>query len=57
MKKHNCYNLSVNHRDMSLHEVKMLGCSIEEGVNEAVKRSWDEGNSFGLISGQQNFKA
>lgn len=35
----------------------MLGCSIEEGVNEAVKRSWDEGNSFGLVSGEQNFKA
>ena len=56
-KKYGCYVLNVNHRDMSLHEIKMLGCSIEEGVNEAVKRSWDEGNSFGLISGQQNFKA
>ena len=56
-KKHGCYNLMVSHRDMILHEIKMLGVSIEEGVNEAVKKSWDEGKSFGQAAGQQNFKA
>ena len=50
-KKYGCYTLTVNHRDMSLHEIKMLGVSIEEGVNNAVKKAWDEGNSFGSAAG------
>jgi hypothetical protein len=29
--------LNIGHKDMNLHEIKMLGLSIEEGVNEAAK--------------------
>lgn len=57
-KKHGCYVLDVPHRDMSLHEIKMLGLSIEEGVNEAVNKSKEQGKNFGdMIPNNQNFKA
>lgn len=46
-KKFGCYVLDVNSKDMTMHEIKMLGLSIEEGVNEAAKKS----------NGPQNFKA
>ena len=36
-KKFGCYVLDLNHRDVPLHEIKMLGLTIEEGVNIAVK--------------------
>lgn len=38
-KKFGCYVLDISHKEMSMHEVKMLGVSIEEGVNEAIKKS------------------
>jgi len=57
-KKQGCYVLDVPHRDMSLHEIKMLGLSIEEGVNEAVNKSKSQGKEFGdMIPNTQNFKA
>ena len=46
-RKYGCYVLDVSHREMSLHEIKMLGLSIEEGVNEAVQKSKEEGTEFG----------
>lgn len=46
-KKFGCYVMDVNHKDMTMHEIKMLGLSIEEGVNEAVKKT----------GGAQNFKS
>lgn len=39
--------MDIGHKDMALHEIKMLGLSIEEAVNEASKSS----------GGGQNFKA
>lgn len=58
-RKHNCYVLDVAHREMNLHEIKMLGLSIEEAVNEAVNKSKEEGKEFGngMTTNQQNFKA
>lgn len=60
-KKFGCYVLDVSHRDMSLHEIKMLGLTIEEGVNLAVKAAQAEGKEFGASSAnaghQQNLKA
>lgn len=38
-KKYGCYVLDIHHRDMPLHEIKMLGISIQEGVTIAVKSS------------------
>lgn len=35
-KKFGCYVLNLNFKDIPLHEIKLLGVSIEEGVNEAV---------------------
>jgi len=46
-KKFGCYVMDVGHKDMTMHEVKMLGLSIEEAVNEAAKKK----------NGGQNFKA
>lgn len=48
-KKFGCYVLDIGHKDMNLHEIKMLGLSIEEGVNEAAKA--------GKYGGAQNHKA
>ena len=31
--------MDLSHREMPLHEIKMLGLTIEEGVNIAVKNS------------------
>lgn len=36
-KKFGCYVLDIGHKDMNLHEIKMLGLSIEEATNEAAK--------------------
>jgi len=45
-KKFGCYVLDIGHKDMSLHEIKMLGLTIEEGVNEAIKKSNEAGRTF-----------
>lgn len=37
MRKFGCYVLEVGHKEMTMHEIKMLGLSIEEAVNEAAK--------------------
>lgn len=40
-RKFGCYVLDLSHREMSLNEIKMLGITIEAGVNQAVKNSKD----------------
>ena len=46
-KKFGCYVLDLNHRDVPLHEIKMLGLTIEEAVNIAVKKAQEAGREFG----------
>lgn len=45
--KFGCYVLEVGHKEMTMHEIKMLGLSIEQGVNEATQSQ----------KGEQNYKA
>lgn len=45
-KKFGCYVLDLSHREMPLHEIKMLGLTIEEGVNLAVKNAADQEKGF-----------
>lgn len=58
-KKFGCYVLDLNHRDVPLHEIKMLGLTIEEGVNTAVKEAHEAGKEFQphTAAHMQNFKA
>lgn len=42
-RKFGCYVLDLSHREMPLHEIKMLSLTIEEGVNQAVKNSEKQG--------------
>ena len=46
-KKFRSYVLDVPHKDMGLHEIKMLALSIEEGVNKAAEQN----------GGAMNYKA
>ena len=55
-RKFGCYVLDLSHREMSLNEIKMLGITIEAGVNQAVKNSKEQGKNFDNEN-QQNFKA
>lgn len=45
--KFSCYVLDVSHKEMNLHEIKMLGLGIEEAVSECSKKN----------GGEPNFKA
>lgn len=54
-RKFDCYTLDVANRDMSMHEIKMLGHTVEEGANKAVYQAREAGKAFG--GGQQNAKA
>ena len=47
MLKYGCYVLDVSHKDLNLHEIKMLGLGIEEAVSECSKKN----------GGEPNFKA
>ena len=36
-KKFGCYVMEVGHKDMTMHEIKMLSLNIESSVNEVSK--------------------
>mmetsp|Transcript_7603 Transcript_7603/g.12779 ORF Transcript_7603/g.12779 Transcript_7603/m.12779 type:complete len:335 (-) Transcript_7603:48-1052(-) len=57
-RKFGCYVLDVTNKDVNIHEVSMLGLTIEECVNQALKISKDKGLKFGNDNqnSNQNFK-
>ena len=49
-KKFGCYVMDLGHKECNMHEIKMLGLTIEEGVNSATEAAKTDGKSFGNVA-------